>query len=284
MNIMVNIFDYTNYRLFLKDFYKEKKKKNPNFSYRYIAQKVAFKSAGHFTQIINGQANISTHLITRFCKFLKLKKREIEYFELLVAFDQAKTLEEKRHFYERIVNFKEVSAKILSPEQYEFYTKWYYAVIRDILSTYEFTGDYRELAKIVIPAISTAEAEKTIKLLLKLGLICINDKGVHEVTDAFISANPEEQAVVLSGYARQMIDRAKEAVDLLPREERIVSWSGFSVSKRTFELIAEEIRATRKRIRALVSEDKSPNRVYHFNTQFFPVSREIKHSTKRKEL
>ena len=279
---MANIFDYTNYRLFLKDFYTEKKKDNPNFSYRYIAQKVAFKSAGHFTQIINGQANISTHLITRFCKFLKLKKREIEYFELLVAFEQAKTLEEKRHFYERIVNFKEVSAKVLSPDQYEFYSKWYYAVIRDILSTYEFNGDFRELANVVVPSITTAEAEKAIKLLLKLELIQINNKGIYDVTDAFISANPEEKTIVLSGYARQMIDRAKEAVDLLPKEERIISWSGFSVSDKTFELIKEEIRATRKRIRALVSEDRSPNRVYHFNTQFFPVSREIKHSTKRK--
>ncbi len=273
---MVDIFLYSNYRLFLKDFYEQKKKSNHNFSYRYIAQKVGFKSAGHFTQIIKGQANISSHLVTRFCSFIKLKKREIEYFELLVNFDQAKTQEEKGHYFERMVNFKEVSAKILSPDQYEFYQKWYYSVVRDVLSIYEFKGDYRGLANLIEPSISTAEAEKAIKLLLRLNLICINEKGIYEVTDSIISSDSQEHSVVFSGYAGQMIDRAKEAVNVLPKKERIISWAGFSVSQETYALIRDEIRTCRKRIMTLVEKDTNPERVYHFNTQFFPVSKLVK--------
>lgn len=273
---MIDIFSYTNYRLFLKDFYKAKKAENPNFSYRYIAQKVGFKSAGHFTQIVKGQANISTHLLTSFCKFIKLKKREIEYFELLVYFDQAKTHEEKMHYFERMVNFKGITAKTITPEQYEFYQRWYYAVVRDVLSIYDFRGNYRELANLIEPSISTGEAEKAIKLLLALQFIRINENGVYEVTDSIISSKSEEHSVVLSGYAMQMMDRAKEAVDKLPKDERIISWAGFSVSGETYGLIRDEIRACRKKIMTLVDKDTSPERVYHFNTQFFPVSKMVK--------
>ncbi len=280
---MVNIFDYTNYRLFLKDYYTDKKKENTNFSYRYIANKVGFKSAGHFTQIIKGQANISSHLIAKFSKFMKLKKREVEFFELLVYFDQAVSQEEKAHYFERIVNFKEVTAKILTPDQYEFYTKWYYAVIRDVLSTYEFSGDFKKLSNTVIPTISTAEAERAIKLLERLELIKVDERGIYRVTDSFISTSSEEQSIVLSSYAMEMIERAKEAVNLLPKEERMISWSGFSVSKETYSAIVEEIRATRKRIRTLVAKDVHPERVYHFNVQFFPVSKELKPIIKRKK-
>lgn len=281
---MVNIFNYSNYRLFIKDSYEENKRINPHFSYRYIAQKVGFKSAGHLTQIIKGNANISSHLTSRFCKFLKLKKREIEYFELLVNFDQAKTQEEKRHYFERIVNFKEISAKVLSPDQYEFYQKWYYAVIRDILSIYPFRGNYRELANLTEPSITTKEAEKAIKLLLKINLIKFNKEGVYEVTESFISSQLEEYSVALSTYAMQMIDRAKKAVDLLPKEERSISWAGFSVSEKTYELIRDEIRAFRKHILSLVEKDKHPERVYHFNTQFFPVSKVVKLRGERKKV
>ncbi len=272
---MVEIFSYTNYRLFLKDLYEERKKANPHFSYRYIAQKVGFKSAGFFTQIVKGQTNVSNHVLASFCKFFKMKRREIEYFELLVHFDQAKTQEEKRHFFERIINFKEVKAKILTPDQYEFYQKWYYAVIRDILSIYEFRGDYRELANNIMPSITTAEAEKAIKLLLKLGMVRRNEKGVFEVTDSFIKSQAEEYSIVLSGYAVQMMERAKEAVNVLPKDERLISWVGFSVSDETYQQIREEIRVFRKHILTLVEKDKHPCRVYHFNTQFFPVSKKI---------
>lgn len=272
---MVSVFNYTSYRLFLKDIYEDNKVRNKNFSYRYIAQKVGFKSAGHFTQIIKGQANISNLLVSQFSKFLKLKKRECEYFELLVNFDQAKTQEQKRSYFERILNFKEISAKVLSADQYEFYQKWYYAVIRDMLSIYKFTGEYRELANYIFPSISTAQAEKAIKLLLKLDLISVNEKGVYEVTNSFISTKSQEHSIALSGYASQMINRAKMAVDMMPKEDRIISWAGFSVSKNTFNLIREEIRLSRKRILSFVERDEKPDRVYHFNSQLFPVSEKI---------
>lgn len=277
---MLDIFSYTSYRQFLKDFYEEKKRENKNFSYRFIAQKVGFKSAGHFTQIVKGQANISAHLVMNFCKFIKLKKREIEYFELLVNFNQAKTQDEQRLYFERIVSFKEVSAKIVSPEQYEFYQKWYYAVVRDLLSIYEFRSDYRELANIVQPSISTAEAEKAIKLLLALNLIRRNEKGVYEVTDSIISCDEHQHSIVLSGYASQMIDRAKDAANILPKEERIISWAGFSVSDETYSLIREELRTTRKKIMSLVKSDTKPVRVYHLNMHCFPVTKKIVNNKK----
>jgi uncharacterized protein (TIGR02147 family) len=41
---MPDIFTYSNSRLFLKDYYGERKKAHPSFSYRYFANKAGFKS------------------------------------------------------------------------------------------------------------------------------------------------------------------------------------------------------------------------------------------------
>ncbi len=280
---MISIFDYTDYRKFLKDFYTHRKSENSHFSYRYIARKVGFKSAGHFSQIIQGKANISLQLVKRFEEFLHLKKKETQYFELLVNFSQAKTHSIKTEFYERILKFNnDKKPKVLNPDQYEFYQKWYYAVIRDILSIYPFSGNFRKLASLVEPTIRTVEAKKTIALLERLRLITKGDDGTYRITDAIISGTGDGTSIAVSTYALQMLDRAKDAVEYIPGKERNISGVGFSVSQDTFEQIQKEIRDMRKRILFLVEKDPNPDRVYHCTFQLFPVSKKFS-SLKEKE-
>ena len=45
---MKSVFEYSDYRKFLLDYYSEKKAANRNFSHRFIANRVGFKSGGHF--------------------------------------------------------------------------------------------------------------------------------------------------------------------------------------------------------------------------------------------
>lgn len=270
-----DIFSYTSYRLYLKDFYQYKKDLNPYFSYRMLASKVGFKSAGHFTQIVNGKTKISSHLLHNFSRFLKLKKREDEFFEILVKFDHAKTQEEKNFYYERIISFKEIKASVLTPEQFEFYSKWYYAVIRDLLSIIDFYGDYKKLSSLVYPTISIKEAHQAITLLLNLNLVKRNSDGKFEVIEKFIhSPQGSDASHALTNYAMGMIDKAKEAVNTMPSDERHIAWAGFSVSEETFDKIKDELRICRKNVMTLVEKETSPERVYHLNIQFFPVSQQ----------
>ncbi len=281
---MISIFDYTDYRKFLKDFYTHKKSENSHYSYRYIAGKVGFKSAGHFSQIIQGKANISPYLVKRFAEFLRLKKKEAQYFELLVNFSQAKIHSIKTDYYERILEFNsDRKPKVLSPDQYEFYQKWYYAVIRDILSIYPFSGNFRKLASLVEPTISTAEAKKAIALLERLRLIQKDADDIYRVTDAIISGPVEGRSIAVSTYAIQMLDQAKDAIEFIPRNERNISGVGFSISEDTFEQIQREIRDMRKRILFLVEKDPNPDRVYHCTFQLFPVSKKFSSLKKEEE-
>jgi len=273
---MQALYSYTDYRLYLKDWYTENKQKKNCFSYRYIAEKIGFKSAGHFTQILKGQANISRSLLLRFIKFLKLNKKESDYFQWLVAFNQAATLQEKRLLYEQLDRIKNTSFKLLDPDQYTFYNEWYYSAVRDLLAIYPFAGDYRQLARLIEPSISVVQARKAIELLKRLKLITVDSDGVYHQTDAILSTRSMGHSVALSNYAVEMIDRAKEAVNALPKEERDISWTGFAVSEKTFALISEEISTCRKRILELAKNDSDPERVYHLNIQCFPVSKKYR--------
>jgi uncharacterized protein (TIGR02147 family) len=263
---MPNIYEYTSYREYLKA-------EHSRFSYRFIAARVGFKSAGHFTQIIKGQANLSPHMVSRFIEFLKLKKRQAEYFEILVNFDQARTQAEKTRYYERILTFKGSAPSVLTPDQYEFYRKWYYAVVRDVLAFYTFKGDYRELSRILNPPISTEEARKAIELLERLNLIRKNRHKAYERADRVITTGSQGYNLALSQYAVNMMDMAKQAIDRFPSNERTISWTGITVSRETFLKIQEETRNFRKRILTMAQNSENPDRTYHFNIQVFPTSK-----------
>ena len=56
---MINIFDYSDFRKYLTDYYEDKKKDNPNFSYQVIANKAGVKNRGFIYNIINGDKVLS---------------------------------------------------------------------------------------------------------------------------------------------------------------------------------------------------------------------------------
>lgn len=277
----LSIFEYSDYRHYLKDCYELRKSLDPQFTYRYIAGRVGFKSAGHFTQILKGCINLSSSMTAGFIDFLKLNKSEAAYFELLIRFDQAKTHAEKRRYFEQMTKFKELKIATLDPSQYEYYNKWYYVAVRELLSYYQFNGDYAALAKKVRPSISPREAKTAIALLTRLGLIKKGSDGIYRKTTASVSAVPLGGSIAITNQALQTMRLAQEALDRFPKEQRNISGVAFSFSHKAFEAMQEEIRNFRKRILDLAQTDSNPDTVYQFNVQLFPLSASLEKTEKR---
>jgi uncharacterized protein (TIGR02147 family) len=270
--LAVDIFSYMDYRSYLKAYYEACKKIDPQFTYRYIAEYVGFKSAGHLTQILNGSTNISEALATGFIKFLQLSRRETEYFETLVHFNQAKTHAEKKQFFERLLKFKKVNTAIITPDQYEYFDKWYYVAIREVLSYYQFKDDFASLAQKLKPAISPDDAQKAIELLIRLNLISRNENGFYEKVDPVLSASPEGKEIAITNNALETMRLAGESIDRFSKEQRNISGITFSISQKTFKTIQEEVRDFRKRILDIAQRDSTPDGVYQFNVQLFPLT------------
>jgi uncharacterized protein (TIGR02147 family) len=97
-----DIFDYEDYRLFLKDFYDYSKKTNKNFSHRYFALKAGYSSSGFLHLIIEGKRNLSRKSVPKFARAIELNIKEQIFFDALVSFNQSKEAESKE-FYGKIL-------------------------------------------------------------------------------------------------------------------------------------------------------------------------------------
>jgi uncharacterized protein (TIGR02147 family) len=271
---MIDIFQYTDYRKFLHDFYEAEKKRNPHYSHRYIAQKVGFTSSGFFSKILQDKTNISNDLALQFADFLKLKKNEAEYFGLLVFFNQAKSHADKKRWFEKIVAFSKSKVKIVQVSQYEFFQKWYYVAIRELLAFYKFSDDFQQLGKMIDPPISEAQARKAISLLEKLDLIKKDDSGIYQQTDTLIGAGYDVKSVAINNFQISMLDLAKESIDRFPKDERDISTLTLSFSKELYGTIHDKLKGFRRDILELVKNDPNAvDRVYQVNFQIFPLSK-----------
>ena len=276
VSFMPELYDYTDYRKFLHDWYNEEKERDSIFTYRYIAEQVGFKSAGQFTKILRGQANMSVDLARRFSDFMGLGKRRSAFFLSLVLFNQAKNHEDKSTYFKEMKSFSESRIKVVEAKQYEFYHKWYYTVVRELLSFYPLMDtdeSYKGLASLILPAITATEVKRAVQKLLKLKLVKKTADGYFKQSDSLIKADSEVTSMAINNFVLNSLELAKRAVDGIPKSERVLSATTVTVSERTFKKIHHELRQFREKIMHLAREDDVPERAYQFNFQVFPVSK-----------
>jgi uncharacterized protein (TIGR02147 family) len=273
MNPFPSVFDYSDYRAFLSDSYEARKQVDPKFSHRYFSQKAGFKSSGFFANVLSGNRNLTITATLRFASALKLKKDERDYFQNMVGFCQAKTVEERSHFYEKMVCCLHIDIRKLAADKFEFYSYWYYSAIRELLFYYQFSGNYEGLAKQLCPPISAQEARKAIELLLRLGLICRQPDGTYHQNTPLITSGEGVTSLHITRFQRATMDLAHQALDRFSADVRDSTTLTMTLSSESFEKAKREVAELRKRLLAMAQSDMKVDRVYQFNFQLFPLTR-----------
>jgi uncharacterized protein (TIGR02147 family) len=267
----MNIFNYFDYRLFLKDFYEEKKKENSFFSYRYMGSKIGI-DAGYLVKVLQGKYHIAESSIKKIAEFLKLNDKETEYFATMVNFAKAKSERQTKIYFEKLLSLKNIKSVPLEEYQYEFYKKWYYTAIRSLIGWYDFDGDYKKLGQKLSPPISAKEAKEAVKLLEKLDLIRKSSNGKYELTNNVITTGKEWKSIAVKEFQLQTIELAKESLERHPKDIRDISTVTVSVCFNDIPEIKERIAELRNSILSLASESQNPDCVYQLNIQLVPLT------------
>lgn len=270
---MKSILNYTNYRIFLKDYYEEEKKKKSFFSYQYLADHCGFKSKSYLYKVIRGEKALALTGAEKIGSFLKLKKRELDYFRAIVMFTNAEDYEKREYYFKKLQKLsKKSDLSKLRQNQFEYFNNWYNAVIRELVSIIDWNNDYSILAKSVIPSITEKEAKDSVKLLLKCGLISIDKDGEYHRCDIVITTGEDIQSLAVSNFQRKNLELASKAIERFPRSDRDISSLTVSVSKDGAKRVAAELARCRKKLISIVSKDMDVDRVYQINFQSFPLS------------
>jgi len=267
-----SVFKYIDYRQFIYSCFTAINEGKKKYSYADICPQIGIKSTGHLTLILQGKANISIPLALRIARFLSLNKRESEYFQYLVLFNQAKNHADKRQYFDKIITFKEASIRLVETNQYEYYSKWYNAVVRALLPIYKVKDDFTQIAKAIIPSISHEEVRASIELMERIGMVIKDQDGYYMPADAVVDTGSTVGTLALTSYAMDLLDIGKASFDRFEKDERVFSWVTLGISKNGYEKMVQELRLFRQRLYEIANEEQQAERVYQINIQMHPVS------------
>ena len=270
------VFEYLDYREFLKDYYNQKKEANPAFSLRVFSDRIGFKAKDFISRVMNGDKNLSGQSIPKVASGLRLGKHETEFFIGLVKFNQAETTEERNAAFEemqaalKVVRFAE-KQHILGHAQYMVYSHWRHLTIRSLIGMFGFDGDYEALAKQVHPHITADEAKKSVKLLEECELIKKDKNGKYVLTENAITTGDRTSKLALRGYHQHCLKLAADSIDRDPPGSRHISGLTLGISQEGYERIVERINAFRKEIALIAEEDENSDKVFQLQFALFPV-------------
>jgi uncharacterized protein (TIGR02147 family) len=267
-----NVFDYADFRVFLKETYEYRKNADSKFSQRFITRQVGASSAGWFADIIQGRIALTGAYMMKLIRLLKLDSEESEYFQLLVMYEQAGSTEEKNLYIGKMIAMKRVNPSIISKEQFEFYSMWYISAVRELLINYDFIDDYSTLSKKLSPAITIKEAKHAILVLRKLGMIEPDGKNFLKPGEPVIKKDSSFKSVHWANFMKSSMELGLGALDRYNKEDRDISSVTVSLSSETYQNACKEIKRLRQKLLSMALNDKKGDKVYQCNVQFFPVA------------
>jgi uncharacterized protein (TIGR02147 family) len=274
MDPLKGLFGYIDYRKFLKDVYDTKKAQNPGFSFRVFSRIAGFSSPNFLKLVMENKRNLSRVGARKIAQGLKLNQDAAKFFENLVQFNQATTAGEKERFARELMSSRSYRrSHPLNESQFNYFANWYYIPIRELASLEGFREDPRWIAAQILPPIQPHEAKKALHELFKLGILKRNKDRKIELAALNITTGDEVTQSSVAHYHREMLKRAAESIDLIPRENRDISAITMGMSIHTAHKIKEKIQEFRRDIVDLVSQDEDPNTVYQLNFQLFPLAR-----------
>jgi uncharacterized protein (TIGR02147 family) len=274
---MLNIFEYTDFRKYLADWFEEKKKTQPAFSYTSFAQKAGFSDRGFLHNVIHGKRSLTKGSLIKVSQAIGHSKAEAEYFENLVFFNKSADLKDRNYFYEKLNGVKStekaaVKALQTRKDQYEFYSKWYHCAVRSLIDMYPFKDDFRWLAKNVFPPITPRQAKQSVQLLEKLGLIQRQKNGTFKLTSKSITTGSEIVSLAVQNFHKEAADLAKNALERVPLDKRNITGLTLGISEKTYLKLCEEIRQFRSKIVRIAEQDEEADRTYQLTFHLFPIT------------
>lgn len=271
---MNSIFDYTDYRAFLRDAFENYKKKSCAVSWRFMASKIG-SDPGNLLRVSQGKIHLAVKFAVPCAKFFGLSEKESAYWTELLLFGRAKSDKEALDHYERMLSIKGVEIKRLNAKELEFYRHWYSNAIRSLLGIGNFQDDeksYRILAESCTPAISIKEAKNAVHLLESLGMARLDNDGLWTVTETFVGTGGNWRSEAVRRFQEDTIALAGQSLSRHKPYLRDISTATMTFNRRNLDLVRERICEFRRELLRLSAEGTGDNAVYQLNIQLFPIA------------
>ena len=268
------IVEYQDYHAFLSDYY-EQRKRTSAFSWREFAKIAGFVSPSYLKMVCEGKTNLSKVTMGRVADAIGLAGHEVDYFEAMVQFGNAKTDDVKKKFLEKMQSIAfDHKVRIVDKDAFEYYDSWKNPVVRELapLMPGAMPG---EIAKACTLEVSAIDVRKSLQFLVRAGFLEQVEENVYRQTEKSVEGSKEGLPLAIRSMHREMGNLAVDSLDRFTANERNITGVTMGIDRETYGQIVHELDECRKKITALAEACGNIRQVYRLNLQLFPLSKEV---------
>ena len=270
-----DVLQYTNYRVYLRDYYEFKKKTVPAFSLRFFAEKAGLSSHAHLKLTIDGKRNITKNTVVKLIHGLGLDGQRAAYFESLVFFNQAQTDADKQVYYAQLLKASPRSKlHKMEKAQFRIFREWHHSAILEMVALKDFRPIPDWISKRLGSLITPAQVTESLKLLVELGLLVKTANGYRQ-RDPLITTDDEVQDLMVKMYHLQMLKLSADMLSALPGSQRDVSALTFSIKREDFPNLKKHLQLMRKELLDFSAKAGEGEDVVQINIQLYPLTRGV---------
>jgi uncharacterized protein (TIGR02147 family) len=269
-----NVYQYDDFRSFLRDAFESKKAADPSYSHRKFSAAAGIANPGYLLDVILGKRTLSLNQANRMVSVFGLNASEAEFFLLLLKFGQSKKDTVRHEVYQKILLRRGRSRFTrMSPSLTKYYQDYHYSLVRCGIDATDFRGDYEALGKFISPQLSPSLTRKYVTDLVEWKLVVKEEDGRYRVTDQFVEP-PATLSALIRHLNREWILQAAEAPFKFGPLDRHISTLLLTVSRKTKKLLLEKAELFRKEVLDIVEQDGAAETILQLSIQIFPKSQQ----------
>jgi uncharacterized protein (TIGR02147 family) len=261
------IFEYENYRDYLRDMMKWWSNQDDKYSLRWFSKRLGFSSPSMLSMSLSGLRTLQIEKLIVLTDALKLLADEVEYLRILYDLEQCNDERERERINTIKRNrFQGGAFKDLDPRAFELYAFWYLPAIRELVAFPDFKADPFWISGAL--GITPIEARDGFMTLMRIGQVVVDDGRYIRSTP---SVQPQSPPGLVLEYTKTHI---RKSADLfaLDRSNRYANTLTIAISKETFEKIPEILARVIAEVDSLAEKDMARTDVAQLNVQFYSMT------------
>jgi len=239
-------------------------KVNSRYSQRGFARSLGL-SPGELSEVLRGKRKLGLKGALKISRSMGLNPAETRHLLQLAQIERSKEWNIETRLTSEPAP---LTGTAVNDDVFHLVSEWYYFAILTLFETKDFHWNSLWIAKRL--GITRTQVKVAMDRLLRMGLvkkengrfICSND---HICTGGVPSAAVRQ-------YHRQMLNKALQALDFQPVQERDFSGVGFACDPRDVEAIRREISEFEQNLAAKYKKSRGGSDVYHVEIALFRLS------------
>jgi uncharacterized protein (TIGR02147 family) len=270
-----DIFQFHDYRTFLRDWFAFLKATRPGFSRRTLSAQAQLATS-YLPMILSGTRELSLKILSKLAPHLHLSRTELSYLEKLVQLGTYENFEGKLVALDRMS--RHASYQKRNPNEAEFFElmrNWYYVAIQQMANLEGFRADPEWIQEKLNFKVPLPELKAALSFLLEKGYLQQDEKGVFIPPKETLTCQGEVFTAALTQFHKQMFTLASQSIEMSTPQERTVQGFTLAISAKRYEAVREIVNRAMADIEKLEkeSEGETRERLYHVELAAFPITK-----------